>query len=181
MVLRYTNSLGFDMGAPRKCLLCSCNFSPTGVRARFCPTCNILALKVAKSWHSMRSRVTPYFKQLHPCYEHVDICSEWAGKDSLPFIKWSLATGWQEGLVVDRRDGNKGYSPDNCRYVTCQVNCKNLRNPATDWVNNTRRCYSCKETKKFTDFYSDPLESGGITYICKVCSNAKRWKKHKPA
>ena len=52
------------------------------------------------------------------------ICEQW--RNSLTdFINWSLENGWRKGLVIDREDNSLGYSPDNCRYVTPQVNTHN--------------------------------------------------------
>ena len=31
-------------------------------------------------------------------------------------------------MQLDRKDNNKGYSPDNCRFVTPKVNSRNKRN-----------------------------------------------------
>lgn len=31
------------------------------------------------------------------------------------------------GLEIDRIDNNKGYSKDNCRWVTAKINCRNRR------------------------------------------------------
>ena len=56
----------------------------------------------------------------------ITVCDEWRN-DAEAFIKWSLENGWREGLEIDRIDNYKGYSPDNCRYVTHKENMNNQR------------------------------------------------------
>ena len=47
----------------------------------------------------------------------------------LEFKKWSLLNGYipLQKLQIDRRDGNKNYSPINCRWVTPKVNQRNRK------------------------------------------------------
>ena len=54
----------------------------------------------------------------------IGVCAEWLS-DRVLFLKWAFANGWVKGLQLDRIDNNKGYSPDNCRFVTAKVNANN--------------------------------------------------------
>lgn len=71
-----------------------------------------------RKWCSMRERCNnPHNKK----YDHyggrgITVCKEWDDFDA--FYKWSIEHGWKEGLTIDRIDNDKGYSPDNCRYVS---------------------------------------------------------------
>lgn len=56
----------------------------------------------------------------------IKICAEWL-KNPIKFVEWSLKNGYDKGLQCDRRDNDKGYSPENCRWVTSEVNNNNKR------------------------------------------------------
>lgn len=55
----------------------------------------------------------------------ISICDEW--HEFMPFYQWAMENGWEPGLTVDRIDGSKGYSPDNCRLTTVKQQCRNRR------------------------------------------------------
>ena len=57
----------------------------------------------------------------------IEVCTEWR-ESPRAFGDWLLAHGWRKGLQIDRIDNDKGYSPDNCRVVTCKENNNNRRN-----------------------------------------------------
>lgn len=59
----------------------------------------------------------------------IRVCEEWCRKGGFPnFKKWAIENGWAKGLTLDRIDNNKGYSPDNCRWVTRLQQCYNKTN-----------------------------------------------------
>lgn len=46
----------------------------------------------------------------------ITICDEWLNS-AKSFFDWAFENGYKEGLQIDRIDVNKGYSPDNCRFI----------------------------------------------------------------
>lgn len=57
----------------------------------------------------------------------ITICKEWAS-DPKCFIEWCINNGWQKGLDIDRENNDGNYEPNNCRFVTSEVNGNNKRN-----------------------------------------------------
>jgi hypothetical protein len=56
----------------------------------------------------------------------IEICDEW--DDFQAFYDWAITNGYAKNLTIDRRDNNKGYSPDNCRWVTAHIQQNNKSN-----------------------------------------------------
>lgn len=56
----------------------------------------------------------------------ITICPEWVNNFKV-FYDWCLLNGYHPDLDIDRRDNERGYSPDNCRFITNQENANNSR------------------------------------------------------
>jgi hypothetical protein len=89
----------------------------------------------------------------YPYYQGkgITVCDEWINKPE-SFIEWAKNNGWIKGLSIDRIDSNKGYSPDNCQFITVSENVK--KRWATKEVYPVKKqikqkleyCYRCKCT-----------------------------------
>lgn len=58
----------------------------------------------------------------------ITVCPEWTkelGFDD--FAEWAYSSGYTESLTIDRIDNDKGYSPDNCRWITNKKQQNNKR------------------------------------------------------
>lgn len=73
------------------------------------------------TYHGMHSRCE---RKSHPSYHNyggrgISVCDEWSGKNGFfNFKKWATENGWHKSLSLDRKDNEKGYSPDNCKFST---------------------------------------------------------------
>ena len=82
------------------------------------------------SYHNMIKRCTNENCDHYKWYggEGKTVCDEWLGENGfLVFSEWALSHGFKEHLQIDRIDNSKGYSPDNCRWVTNKENSRNRR------------------------------------------------------
>lgn len=80
----------------------------------------------------------------------ITMCDEWKN-DFIKFKNWALENGFEEHLTIDRIDNNKGYFPENCRWVTKQKQDRNKRsNKNFTWRGETHCVQEWCEILGFT-------------------------------
>jgi hypothetical protein len=108
------------------------HYFKTRVQAKCC--CDISELrskmgKMGRKYASFNNRIYQIWENMKQrCYNPkaknyknyggrgIIVCDEWL--DFSPFEKWSLNNGYADNLTLDRKENDKNYSPDNCRWIT---------------------------------------------------------------
>jgi len=110
-----------------------------GLKAKSCRPCvNIAASKKMtthggrrtrpyRTWMSAKDRCNNKNSIYYKNYggRGIKVCDEWSKFE--PFRDWALANGYSDDLTIDRIDNDKGYSPDNCRFVSRNIQMRNTR------------------------------------------------------
>lgn len=80
--------------------------------------------RIYRIWGSMKGRCKPYAINADRYYERgITVCPEW--QQSFEKFQEDMGPTYFPGAEIDRIDNDKGYSNDNCRWVTSKENQNN--------------------------------------------------------
>lgn len=99
-------------------------------------------LKIFNSWKALRERCNNPNNIGYADYggRGITCCDEWSRFE--PFFQWAMSHGYRYGLQIDRIDNDKGYNPENYRWVTPSENSNNRRSNVllkVDGVSKTQK------------------------------------------
>ncbi len=87
--------------------------------------------RICRIWKNMNTRC---YNSNSPNYVRyggrgISICDEWLGADGfIRFYNWAIESGYSDGLSIDRKEVNEGYSPSNCRWADAETQSTNKTN-----------------------------------------------------
>ena len=119
-------------GHASECKLCTASRSRAWYRRRQQATDRLYSTYVA-----MRQRCHNENHVNYPLYggRGIFVCDAWRASFDT-FREWATRNSYRAGLQLDRIDNDRGYAPDNCRFVTAKENARNKRKRTTPLRNN---------------------------------------------
>lgn len=107
----------------------SCGCKPNENRKGINKTHGMSGTRLFHEWCSMKRRCKTRNGKDAPSYysKGITVCAEWSNS-FLSFYNWAISNGYNDSLTIDRIDNSKGYSPNNCRWVTIEEQTRNRTN-----------------------------------------------------
>lgn len=144
-IYRHRNGKAFPVHEPSSKIFCSsaCYMQyrretiPNNTKDRLCGV-----------WRGMRERCSYAKHRSAKFYQGrgITVCAEWEN-DFQAFKKWALENGYDYSKTrkeqsLDRIDNSKGYSPENCRWVSMRINNQNTRRTVNVTFRGKTQCLS---------------------------------------
>lgn len=108
-----------------ECKSCGCLSSEMIKKAR--TKHGMCGTRIYRAWRNMKDRCsnpnTPRYKDYGA--RGITVCEEWNNFES--FYEWAKLCGYNDNLTLDRIDNDKGYCPENCRWITMEQQQYNKR------------------------------------------------------
>lgn len=84
--------------------------------------------RLYRIWVGMKKRIYNLNEAYYKDYggRGLKMCEEWTD-NFMNFYAWAINNGYADNLSIDRKDNDKGYFPDNCKWSTAKEQANNRR------------------------------------------------------
>lgn len=116
--------------------------------------------RLYKIWSNMKQRCYNENATSYNYYgeKGITICEEWL-YDFQIFHDWAMENGYQDELTIDRIDSDKGYCPENCRWITLDENSRRGKSERIENDITRIRNLTGLSQVKFCEKYHIPLNT----------------------
>lgn len=104
------------------------DLKPRDERGKYKARHGMYGMRLYHIWNGMSGRCLNQKNKDYKNYggRRITMCKEWRTPEN--FFGWAFLNGYNVDLSLDRIDTNKGYSPDNCRWISLAQQQRNKRN-----------------------------------------------------
>lgn len=80
-------------------------------------------------WLNIKHRCYNQKNEFYYCYggKGIKLDKEWKNNFQT-FYNWCIQNGWKEGLTIERKENNRNYCPENCTFITMNMQANNKTN-----------------------------------------------------
>jgi len=134
--------------------------------------------RLYRIWKAMRNRCNNSNNLRYKDYggRGITICPEWTDKLNgfINFRNWSLSNGYLDNLTIDRKENNKGYYSENCRWITYVENNQNQRTNKLK-KGDIVEIKNIYKTNNYTQLEISKIYGVSLSTIFNILNN-KSWK-----
>lgn len=126
------------------------------------------------TWHHMVERCNKINSFNYHKYgaRGIKVCDSWLNMDN--FVN-DMFPSYQEGLTLDRINNDLGYSKDNCRWTTIQIQNRNTRKIRINNTSNFRGVSWNKEKRKWHSYINVNKKRKHLGYFNTALESAKAY------
>ena len=129
----------------------SCGCYRKRITGELSKTHGLIETRLYRIWANIKARVLNPKHKRYSDYggRGITICDEWL--DIHNFYNWVMSSGYSDELSLDRIDNDEGYFPENCRWVSKNIQSRNQRIPKNN-TSGYKGVSLVKKTNKYKSY-----------------------------